>query len=277
MTIRTLVVGYEPSTDHAALKPSERRNYEYFDGVLGELDLGEVHFAKHDTFREKINELDPVIVIAFDGSTAEAVRTHRRDVILYVVDSLSAVFYRKAEVAQRQEKHRKIFGEIAKLIERLQQGGQEEVEGAQRYAAMTFDDKYKMIIQAIISDREDLRQKAWELINRNDVDPDFLWIRAKLIIDLWQRADAKGRQEFLEAAMRGHIDSGAVRQIDDFTDEDGQVYLQYMRLDADGGDTGRIDRVPVAKPGQGKYDYENLFHKHDTANPHLSPAEKPSN
>jgi len=107
---------------------------------------------------------------------------------------------------------------------------------------MTYGDKYQMVVQAIIGDREDLRQKAWELVNSNDGDRDFIWIRAKLITDLWKNADAKGRQEFMEATMLSHLARGTARQIEDYTDESGQDYHQYLVLN-----TAYISLKPAKK------------------------------
>ncbi len=262
--MKTLIISYEPTSDLAALKPHDRRNAEYFSRLLARHDLGELHFASRQSFREKLDALDPIVIIVFDSSTAGEVSKYKKGAFIYVAESPSSVFYRKAEVEFRQQKNEKIFKEAAALIRQIVDEGEEKLIVARRYAAMSFQDKYDMVVQMLISDREDLRNIAHELISRNDIDPDFIWIRAKLVADVWQSADAKSRQEFLEATMQGHIDNGLAHQIQDFTDADGQVYRQFMFHDLHGEDVNEIRRVPVAKPDQGKYDYETLLSKHET-------------
>lgn len=264
MTIRTLVIGYEPAADITTLKPRDRRNQEYFSTLLACHDFGELHFAAHDAYREKLEALNPLFVVVFDESKAHEVRATKKDVLLYVTDAPSSIFYRKAEIENRQAKQRKTFRELADFTQRVKEKGEEEVTGARKFAAMDFDDMYNMIVQAIISDRNDLRQQAFELINRNDVNPMFVWIRIKIICDVWQSSDAKGRQEFLDLAMQDHINNGLAHRMEDFTDEDGQVYHQYMFHRANGEDAGYIRRIPVAKPGQKKYAYETLLDKYET-------------
>lgn len=262
MTIRTLIVGYEPPSDLSALKPRDRRNAEYFNSILQEYDLGEVHFSSYQDYSEKLDALNPMIAITFDETTAGNVRGHKNDVFIYVVDAPSSIFYRKAEVESRQEKHRRIFKEIAGLIQKIAEDGEEKAESARKYAAMTFQDKYDMVVKMLISDDEKISKMGREFINRNDIDRDFIWIRVKLIADLWQNADAKGRQEFMEAAMQGHLNSGFAHQMEDFIDDDGQVYKQYMFHDVRGEDVNEIHLIPVATPGMGKYDYETLANKY---------------
>lgn len=196
MTVRTLIVGYEP--DHpSSLVSRHKRDQEYFESLLKEFDVGELHFAGHGNFQERIKALDPFIAIVFDESRAEAVRGYKSDILIYLTDSPSRIFYRKAETEERKAKQRSIFREIANFVEHVRRGGEEELMAAKRYASMTFQDKYKMVVQALTGEREDLRQKTWELLNRNDVDPDFIWIRAKIIIEVWEKADEKSREEFM--------------------------------------------------------------------------------
>jgi hypothetical protein len=262
MTIRIIIVGYEPPSDLSALKPRDRRNAEYFNSVLQEHNLGEVHFATYQDYREKLDALNPMIAVTFDETTAGNVRGHKNDIFIYVVDTPSSIFYRKAEVESRQEKHQKIFKEIAGLIQKIVEDGEEKAESARKYAAMTFQDKYDMVVQMLISDDEKTRRLGFEFINRNDIDRDFIWIRAKLVTDLWQNADAKGRQGFMEATMQGHLNSGFAHQMENFIDDDGQVYKQYMFHDVRGEDVNEIHLIPVASPGMGKYDYETLANKY---------------
>ncbi len=51
--------------------------------------------------------------------------------------------------------------------------------------------------------------------------------------------------------------------MDNFTDEDGLEYHQYMFLDPLGGDANHIRRLPFATKGQDRYAYENLLEKNE--------------
>ncbi len=201
MTIRTLIVGYEPDYP-SSLGSRYQRDQEYLDSLLKEFDVGELHFAGHDNFQERIDAIDPFIAVVFDESRAQAVRAYKKDVLIYLTDSPNRIFYRKAEMEERKTKQRSIFREIAGFVEHVRRRGEEELMAARRYASMTFQDKYKMVVQALTGEREDLRQKTWELLNRNDVDPDFIWIRAKIIIEVWEKADEKSREEFMRLAEK---------------------------------------------------------------------------
>lgn len=116
----------------------------------------------------------------------------------------------------------------------------------------------------IISDREDLRDKAWSLLMRNDGHPDFVWMRVQLICEVWDHGDGKKKEEFLSMAMDQHIENGAAEQLEDFTEMDGQVYHQYLFLYPDGSNAHYIRRIPVGYAGQDKYEYESILRKYET-------------
>ena len=58
--------------------------------------------------------------------------------------------------------------------------------------------------------------------------------------------------------MNQHIDNGMARKIENFTDEDGQIFHQYMFTDFYGRDINYIRRIPFGEKGQNKYAYETL-------------------
>lgn len=140
------------------------------------------------------------------------------------------------------------------------------LKAARQYAGMSYNDTCVWLIQMIISDREDLHQKAWDLLSRNDGHPDFVWMRAQLLCEVWDHGDGKKKEEFLCMAMDQHIENGIAEQLEDFTAVDGKIYRQYMFYFFDGSDANYIRRIPVGQVGQDKYAYETLLKKCDTPN-----------
>lgn len=63
--------------------------------------------------------------------------------------------------------------------------------------------------------------------------------------------------------MEKHIDQDTARKIDNFIDDEGLEYHQYMFLDPLGNDANHIRRLPFGKKGQEKYAYENLLEKNE--------------
>lgn len=266
MSIKTLIVGFTPLEDNSGKKPREIKYDTYFKELLADFQLGEVCFVKRENFREAIDRHDPFIVIVFDEFTAQEVKDYKKDVFVYMTDAPSTIFYRKAGIEEKQKKQRETFQEIAGLVERLQAEDEKGIKAARHYAGMSYQDTYDWLIQMIISDREDLQKKAWELLMRSDGHPSFIWMRAQLICEVWDHGDGKKKEEFLCMAMRQHIDIGSARQLPDFTEADGQVFHQYLFSYPDGSDANYIRRIPVGFTGQDKYAYEALLKKYDTPN-----------
>lgn len=264
MVITTLIIGFTPLEDSSGKKPREIKYDTYFKGLLADFRLGEVFFVKRENFREAIDQHDPFIVIVFDEFTAGEIKDYKKDVFVYVIDSPSTIFYRKAEIEEKQKRQRETFQEIAGLVERLKVEDEKGIKAARHYAGMSYQDTYDWLIQMIISDREDLQKKAWELLTRNDGHPSFIWMRAQLICEVWDHGDGKKKEEFLCMAMQQHIDMGSARQLPDFTEADGQVFHQYLFLYPDGSAANYIRRIPVGFAGQDKYTYEAILKKYDT-------------
>lgn len=119
-----------------------------------------------------------------------------------------------------------------------------------------------MIKQVLISEKPDLVSKAIDLLNNGGED--FLWMRAKLVTDIWENCDGKGMEEFLCLGMNQHIENGIARKMDNFIDETGQVFHQYMLTDFEGQDMNYIRRIPFGYKKQEKYSYRAILEKYET-------------
>ncbi|HRH23351.1 MAG TPA: hypothetical protein PK295_01845 [Candidatus Magasanikbacteria bacterium] len=263
-TIHTVIIGFTPLTDLSQAKPRQIKEHEYFINLVAQYALGEVHYTEFENYRDIVDKVNPFFIITFDEMTAHSVKEHKKDVFFYVIDSPGSVFYRKATAEEKQERHRKVFEEIVDLIRNINESDEKGVAAIRKYAGMEYKEIYDMLIQMIISDNETARKQAWELLSNNNGHSMFIWMRAQLLTELWSDADGKGKEEFLCLAMKQHIDNGFASKIEDFTDEDGQQYHQYMFQYVDGSDTNYIRRIPFGYKGQGKYEYEALLKKYET-------------
>lgn len=246
-------------------KPLEIKGDEYFKKLLEKFDIGEVSFCGNAEYKQAIDQLYPVFCMVFDSVTAEEVKSYKKDILLYVAHYPSSIFRRKKEVKEKQEKQERIFKEIADLKKMIQKGGESGLSSVRMFASMDYKDMYKFIKDCLTSDRPDLQKKAWDLLNNNDVHRQFVWMRANIIVDCWQAANAKGKEEFLNIAMEQHIKNGCARHMDDnFIDEDGIEYKQYMFISPDGQDMNYIRRIPIATDKTDKWGYESLLEKYGT-------------
>lgn len=265
MQIDTLIIGYVPLTDTTSRKAREIRDDKYFKELLSGFDLGTVHYASRENWKPKIEEINPLVIISLGGDYyAEEVNHHKGDALLYAIDDAGSVFYRKAEIEEKKAKHQKVFGEITEIIKKIRDGGEEELSGVRKFAGMSYNDMYKMIQKAIIGDNEDLKKKAWDLLfGEGEKHKNFIWMRVQLMAEVWEHAKGKTFEELMLMSMERHIDQGTARKMDNFTDEDGLEYHQYMFLDPLGYDTNHIRRLPFATKDQEKYGYENLLEKNE--------------
>lgn len=266
MVVHTLIVGYVPLADTSGKKPAQIRNDTYFNELLANFDLGELHYANYDNWRSLCDEVNPLFIIVFGDHTAEEVKAHKNDALIYKTYDAGQIFYRKAEIEEKKATQRKTFTEIAALVQKMREGDEKEVEGARKFAAMSYNDMYKMIIQAIIGKSDDLRQKAWDLLNDNNAHSNFIWMRAQLLAEVWDHCDGKGKEEFLCMAMDQHVENGSARKLVNHTDEDGQEWHQYMFVHFNGADSNYIRRIPVGFKGQEKYSYQAILDKYETPN-----------
>jgi hypothetical protein len=129
---------------------------------------------------------------------------------------------------------------------------------------MGHDDLYEMIQQMLISKKPELVQRAWELLNQNHGE--WVWLRARLVVEVWQHSDAKHKEEMLTMTMDDHVKNGMAEQGPNFTDDEGVEYKQYEFKYPDGTYTRYIRRIPTATPEMDKWKYEALLEKYETPN-----------
>jgi len=265
MKMKTLIIGYKPLTEGSEKhKPSELRADNYFKNLLKNFNFGEIYFADYNDYKSSIDQLDPILCIVFSDYTAEQIKTYKKDILLYVTHSPTDIFRRKKEQKTKQKEQEKTFKEIEGLLKMIKEKDEEGISSARAFASMDYGEMYKLIKQCIISDRPELQKQAWDLMNRNDVHSQFIWMRANLIVDCWKAADAKGKEEFLTLVMKQYIDEGCARQMENFKDQDGTEYKQYVFLSPKGTDLNYIRRIPIATKGMDKWAYENLLDKYNT-------------
>lgn len=266
MVVPTLIIGFLPLADTAGKKPREIRDYAYMKELLAGFDLGEVHFASSDNWKQVINEINPLFTIVFGEYYAEQVKEYKKDSLIYVTYDSGQIFYRKAEIEKKKAEQRKTLEEIARLAKDAKEGDEKHISDMRKFAGMSYNDMYKMLIQAIIGDKEDLRKKAWSLLTDNNVHKNFIWMRVQLLCEVWDHCDGKGKEEFLCMAMQQHIDNELARKLGDFTDAEDQVFHQYMFVDFFGCDLNYIRRIPVGEKKQDKYVYTAILEKYETPN-----------
>lgn len=267
MEINTLIIGYVPLTDITGKTSSQIRNNNYTKELINAFNLGTVHFANHSNWKDKVDEVNPLVIISLCGDYfTQEVKNYKGDVLLYSAHDAGTIFHRKAEIKEKKEKNLRIFKEAEKIIEGVRNKGEKEVETIRKYSAMSYNDIYDMLKKAIISDNKDLVKNAWELLNDNNAHRNFVWMRVQLLTEIWQHCDGKGREEFLCNAMSQHVDNGMAYKMDDFVDEEGQKFHQYMFTDFDGRSLDYIRRVPYGEKKQDKFAYENILTKYETPN-----------
>lgn len=267
MQLNTLIIGYVPITDLTTARGRAVKADQYFKELVSGFDLGTVHYASREDWKVKVDETSPIVIISLGGDWyAQEVKEYKKDAALYAAEHPNGVFNRKAEVEEKKAKNIKIFTEIAGILKQIRDEGEEQLKVVRKFSAMSYKDVYDMLVQMIISDNEEAKQKAWELLTSNDVHSNFIWMRAQMMMEAWQHADGKGKEQFLCMSMDQHIENGMARKMDDFTDEDGQRYHQYMFCDLFGCDLNYIRRIPFGTKGQDKYNYQAILDKYETPN-----------
>lgn len=267
MQLDTLIIGYIPLADLVGKKGRQLKADAYFKELLSGFDLGTVHYATHDDWRTKVDEVNPIVIVSFGGDWyAQQIKEYKKDSLLYTAEHPNAVFSRKAEEQEKRDENIKKFKEIAGTLQKIRDEGEEEMKTIRKFCAMSYKDVYDMFVQMIISDNKEAKEKAWELLTSNDVHSNFIWMRAQMMMEVWQHADGKGKEQFLCMSMDHHIENGLARKLDDFTDKDGQKYHQYMFCDFFGCDLNYIRRIPYGEKGQDKYNYGAILDKYETPN-----------
>lgn len=267
MQLNTLIVGYIPLTDLTGKKGRQLKADQYFKDLVGGFDIGNVYYATHDDWKTKADHINPIVIVSLGGDWyAQQIKEYKKDSLLYAAEHPNAVFSRKAEEQEKRDENIKKFTEIAGIIKKIRDEGEEELKTVRKFSAMSYKDVYDMLVQMIISDNKEAKEKAWELLTSNDVHSNFIWMRAQMMMEVWQHADGKGKEQFLCMSMDHHIENGMARKLDDFTDEDGQKYHQYMFCDFFGCDLNYIRRIPYGEKGQDKYNYQAILDKYETPN-----------
>jgi hypothetical protein len=89
-------------------------------------------------------------------------------------------------------------------------------------------------------------------------------MKMQVLCEAWEKTDNKGREELMCMTMNQFVDEDVARKIDNFTDEDGQEYHQYMMVNFHKQDTGYIRKIPFGeKKEQERYGYEALLEKNE--------------
>lgn len=245
-----LIVGYSERVN----KSTEIRADAYFKELLAKHDLGEIIFADVENYEQKLAEVRSLIVIVFNELLAQKLAESKVGYFIYLLEYPMTVLRRKSQ-KELEEK----FEDMTRLIDYLKSLPDVEELIIRKVAAMDFNDKWNMIKQMLLSDKKDLQDKAWQMLNLNHGG--WPWLRVKLIADCWNSSDAKRREEFLTIAMEQHVKSGVMKQIDDFVDSDGARYKQYEANKVAENGKKYIQRVPIATAEMSKYSYENLLDK----------------
>jgi len=262
MNPKVLVIGFVPKAKEKETKTT-LRNRQYAEETLAKYDLGETIVCNDPEFRELLPTHDPIIVLVTSETTAQEVKTIKPDSLVYVIQAPSSVFYRKENVEENLAEQDKKFSEAERMVKHYRESSEEERVHFRKFAAMSYNDMYKMIQQAIIGENEELRKSAWDLLMNNDGHSNFVWMRVQLMAEVWEHSKGKQLEELMLMSMERHIDQNTAYKMDNFTDEDGLEYHQYMFLDPFGCDTNHIRRLPFAIKNQDRYAYEALLEKNE--------------
>ena len=262
MNPKTLLIDFMPKEKKDT--PSSIRNRKYVEDLMVGRDLGEIIDCDDNTYRELLISEDPFVVITTSDYTAGEVKELKPDVLVYSTLSVTSVFSRKTEVEEKIQKQKKVFDEIERIVKQIKESTEEERSGIRKFASMSYSEMYKMIQKALVSDDEDLKKKAWDLLfGEGERHSNLIWMRMQVMAEVWEHADFKTREKLMCMSMEKHIDQGTARMMDNVTDEDGLEYYKYMFLDPFGNDTNHIRRLPFATKGQDRYGYENLLEKNE--------------
>jgi len=260
MNPKTFLVDFVPTITKET--PSQLRRKEYTDNLLSIYDLGEVVTCTLAECKERgITEKPDVIICTYEYEARE-IKNLIPEAALYVAESVNSIFSRKAETEEKMEKNRRIFEEASSMVKRIREATDEEREQMRKVHALSYNEMYKMIQKAIISDNEETRKQARDLLwGPGEKHSNIIWMRVQMMAEVWEHAKGKTLEELMLMSMERHLDYGLARKMENFTDEDGQEYHQYMILDPFGHDFNHIRRLPCASKDQERYAYENMLEK----------------
>jgi len=262
MTVKTLVVGYEPPKLES-LKGAQLARHQYFQDTLAKYNFGELLFLSEEDGKKEMSDINPLLVFTFYDTFACELKEIKRDYLLYVIPTYNQIFTRKAEINEKKEKLNKILSEAESVIAEVVNGEKNDTE-LRNYSALTYDDMYKMIVGAVIGEDEDLKKKAWDLLwSEGEKNSDLIWMRVQMMSETWEHSKGDSLEQLMLMSMKRHIDMKLTRKMNNFTDADGQEYHQYMFLDPYGNDMNHIRRLPFGSKDQDWYAYEALLEKNE--------------
>lgn len=258
--MKTLVVGYErPALD--TLKGANLNKHQYFQETIASYNLGEVIFLSLEDGKKQINNINPLLVFTFYDTYAREIKEIKKDILLYVIPTHGQIFSRKAEVEKQKDKLNKILTEAESVISEVISGEKEEAD-LRMFAGLSYKDLYGMITKALISDDEDLKKKAWDLLwDDGEKHRDLIWMRVQMMAECWEHSKGEQLEQLMLMSMDRHIDMRLARKMDMFTDADEQQYHQYMFLSPYGHDMNHIRRLPCAIKDEDRYAYEARLEK----------------
>lgn len=260
MNVTTLMVGYEPSALET-LKGAQLTRHQYFQDTLARYNFGEVLFLSENESKEQITSINPLLVFVTHDTIARELKEIKSDYLLYVIPNYNQIFARKAEVKEKKEKLNKIFTEAEGVIAEVLSGEKEDKD-LRHFASLSYKDMYDMITKALISDDEDLKKNAWDLLwDNSPKHSNLIWMRVQMMADCWQHSKGESLEQLMLMSMECHLEMDLVRQMDDFIDADGNQYHQYMFLDPYGRDVNHIRRLPYAHKNEDRYAYEARLEK----------------
>lgn len=262
MQPKTFLVDFAPTEWKET--PSQIRRKEYVDDLLNTYDLGEVVFCTITECKERGVTEKPDVIICCYETYAREIKQLIPEAVLYVAEGVSSVFSRKSETEKRMEKNVKIFKDAAESVQRIREATPEESEQMRKFHAMSYEETYKMIQKAIISDNEDTRKKAWDLLwGPGEKNSNIIWMRVQMMAEVWESSKGKNLEELMLMSMERHTDYGLARKIENYTDKEGQEYHQYVYIDPFGNDMEYTRRLPRASKDQDRYAYEAILEKNE--------------
>lgn len=150
------------------------------------------------------------------------------------------------------------------MVTHIREATDEERAQMRKVHGMSYKDMYKMIQRALISDDENLKKQAWDLLwGPGEKHKNIIWMRVQMMAEVWELSKGKTLEDLTLMSMERHIDNGIARKMGNFTDLEGREYHQYMFLDPYGNDYNYIRRIPCATKDQERYGYENLLESYD--------------